>query len=268
MIDEIMTSNVEKIRKEIDSLINDGYWLLIGLYNEMERPVPKAYIRGVDSGVADRMKKSTFRGNYQKWYNASLVSVKQLLPDRLNDFVSAYRQDVKREKTIINFGIEDYLLGLSLTAFSEEKNQGFILSKFMLQCEIVRSLLDRLDSSLFEMRQMVEADFFDSEVEAADMLAKRGFYRSAGALCGVVLEKHLKEVAASHGLKVPKKTPCISDLNELLKNHSVIDVAQWRHMQYLGDLRNLCDHDKHADPTKEQVTDLIAGVRKVLKTVY
>ena len=263
-----MISNVEKLRKDIEALIKDGGWLLIGLYNEMGRPLPKVYLRGLDADAAEKIKKTTFRDNYQRWYNASLASVKQLLPDRLNDFVSAYHQEVKKEKTIINYGIEDYILGLSLKTFSAESNHGFILSKFKLQYEIVRSLLDRLDSSLFEMRQMVEADFFDSEIEAADMLAKRGFFRSAGALCGVVLEKHLKEVAKSHNLNIPKKMPCINDLNELLKTNAVIDVAQWRHLQYLGDLRNLCDHDKSAEPTKEQVSDLIAGTRKVLKTVF
>lgn len=263
-----MISNVEKLRKDIEALIKDGGWLLIGLYNEMDRPIPKVYLRGLEQGAVEKMKKTLFRDNYQRWYNASLVSVKQLLPDRLNDFVSAYHQEVKKEKTIINFGIEDYILGLSLTSYSTESNQGFILSKFKLQYEIVRSLLDRLDSSLYEMRQMVEADFFDSEIEAADMLVKRGFFRSAGALCGVVLEKHLKEVATFHNLKIPKKMPCINDLNELLKTNSVIDVAQWRHLQYLGDIRNLCDHDKSAEPTKEQVSDLVAGTRKVLKTVF
>ena len=51
-------------------------------------------------------------------------------------------------------------------------------------------------------------------------------------------------------------------------NNSVIDISQWRHLQYLGDIRNLCDHDKSSEPTRENLDDLIAGAKKVLKTVY
>ena len=109
---------------------------------------------------------------------------------------------------------------------------------------------------------------FDSEIDAAETLAKRGFLRGAGAICGVVLEKHLKSVAKSHNLNITKKAATINDVNELLKNNNVIDVAQWRHLQFLGDIRNICDHDKSSSPTKENLDDLISGVRKVLKTVY
>ena len=258
-----MESNLEKYRNEINDLCSDGLLLKCGLRNEMKIPVPDKDLEGVSKDMANRIKKATFSDQYQKWYNASLAAIKQLLPDRVSDFMAAYHIDVKKDKNLSNYGIEDYLLGLSLTSFSKEQNNGFIRSKFDLQYQIVRSLRDRLDSSLFEIKQLVESDLFDSEVASAEMLAKRGFLRGAGAICGVVLEKHLKTVATAHNLKISKKTPTINDLNELLKNNNVIDVAQWRHLQYLGDLRNLCDHDKTQEPTKEHLDDLVSGVRKV-----
>lgn len=36
----------------------------------------------------------------------------------------------------------------------------------------------------------------------------------------------------------------------------------------LGDIRNLCDHNKDRDPKKEEVEDLISGVEAIIKTVY
>jgi hypothetical protein len=36
----------------------------------------------------------------------------------------------------------------------------------------------------------------------------------------------------------------ISNLNDQLKSADVIAVPQWRAIQYLADLRNLCDHPK------------------------
>jgi hypothetical protein len=67
---------------------------------------------------------------------------------------------------------------------------------------------------------------------------------------------------------VTKKDPSISDLNDLLKSADVFDVPQWRSVQFLADIRNLCDHDKKVEPTVGQVTDLIAGVEKITKTVF
>jgi hypothetical protein len=126
----------------------------------------------------------------------------------------------------------------------------------------------RFESSLFDIRQLVQADLFDSELEAADELVKQKFVRAAGALAGVVLERHLAQVCDNHGIKVRKKAPGIADFNNALKSAGVFDVPQWRFNQHLADIRNLCDHDKRVEPTAEQVRDLVAGVAKVTKTLF
>lgn len=92
--------------------------------------------------------------------------------------------------------------------------------------------------------------------------------RAAGAVAGVVLEKHLLEVCNNHNIKIGKKYPTIADLNDLLKNSNVIGTPGWRFHQHLADIRNLCDHNKQTDPTSAQVEDLIQGVAKVAKTLF
>ena len=109
---------------------------------------------------------------------------------------------------------------------------------------------------------------FDSEIDAARELCKKGFYRAAGAICGVVIEKHLGEVCVQREIKANKKNPAINDYNQLLKDNDVIDIPTWRFIQRLGDLRNLCDHNKNEEPTKENINDLIDGTDKIIKTVY
>ena len=69
-------------------------------------------------------------------------------------------------------------------------------------------------------------------------------------------------------LKSPKKNPAISDLNNPLKDASVIDTSAWRKISYLADLRNLCSHKKEVEPTKEQVADLLDGTEWLMKTVF
>ena len=111
------------------------------------------------------------------------------------------------------------------------------------------------------------ADIFDSELDAAGALAKNKFARAAGAVAGVVLEKHLTQVCENHSVKLSKKSPVVSDLNDALKEANIIDVSQWRFVQHLADIRNLCVHNKQVEPTIAQVDDLLAGINKVIKTV-
>jgi hypothetical protein len=136
-----------------------------------------------------------------------------------------------------------------------------------MQIDILAAARRRLESSLFEICQLVQADVFESELEAAHALAKNGWVRAAGAMAGVVIEAHLAEVAKSHQVKVGKKEPSIGDLNDGLKNADVIEIPTWRFTQTMGDLRNLCDHKKTNDPTAEQVDELIAGAERIIKTV-
>ena len=121
---------------------------------------------------------------------------------------------------------------------------------------------------MFDIKQLVQADLFDSELEAAEELNKNGFIRGAGAVAGVVIEKHLEEVCNNHEVKTKKKNPTINDLNQNLKDSDIIDTKTWRFIQRLADLRNLCDHNKKKAPTKEDVDELISGVSKISKTIF
>ena len=114
----------------------------------------------------------------------------------------------------------------------------------------------------------IRADLFDSELDAANELLKSGFLRASGAMCGVILEKHLGQVCIQHEITLRKNSPTIADYNDALKDASVIDLPTWRYIQHLGDLRNLCCHDKKTEPTKEQATDLLTGTIKITKTVF
>ena len=177
------------------------------------------------------------------------------------------RKDVSYE----NYRIEDYLQGLTVTrGWQKEKVVGpdAAIPQFRQQLNILKSVKARFESSLFDIRQLAQADLFDSELEAAAELVKHKFTRAAGALAGVVLERHLLQVCENHTIKVSKKAPGIANLNSALKQASIIDVVQWRFIQHLADIRNLCDHGKKAEPTSSQVDDLIAGVAKVVKTLF
>ena len=196
--------------------------------------------------------------------------LQQLLPSRVADFSRLYERPKNRKSlTHETYRIEDYLQGLSATlGLQKITGPEAAVPHFEQQLAIVEAAEARFESSLFEIRQLVQADFFDSDLAAADELVENKFTRAAGALAGVVLEKHLSLVCADHKIKVNKRNPTISDFNDSLKTAGVVDVSQWRFVQHLADIRNKCDHARTPDPTVEEVRDLIAGVRKVTKTLH
>ena len=216
----------------------------------------------------------SFKDEYQIWYSEAKALVRQLLPDRLSDFTRHYEKPKPRKDiTNENYTIEDYLQEVNITrrvgiTVIPVVEPYAAIPRFNQQLSIVKSIQERFRSSLFDIRQLAQADLFDSELEAAKELAKNKFTRAAGALAGVVLERHLKEICNNHGVTIRKKNPQISNLNDLLKDAEVIDIPQWRYIQHLGDLRNLCAHDKKPEPTMDQAEDLISGVAKVSKTIF
>ena len=111
------------------------------------------------------------------------------------------------------------------------------------------------------------AELQDSELVAADQL-KKVSKRAAGALAGVVLERHLQRVTQNHRISIRKKSPSISDLNDPLKNAGVYDVPTWRKIQLLADIRNLCAHQKNREPTDDEVDEIISGVNWVIKSIF
>ncbi len=266
---EIM-SNIEKFKKDIEKLSGDGEMLLIAMQYECFPDKIAAALGDKAESLIKNLPR--FNDAYQAWYSEAKVVVKQLLPDRLADFERHYekpkpRKDISYE----NYRIEDYLQGLNVTrGVYKEKVVGTdaAIPHFQQQLAILKSASLRFESSLFDIRQLVQSDLFDSELDAARELIKHGFLRAAGAITGVVLEKHLAQVAINHGLKQRKSHPAISDLNDLLKNEGVIDVPIWRNIQRLGDIRNLCDHNKDREPTKDETLELIDGVGKYSKTLF
>jgi len=263
-----MKSNISKYQNDIKKLIQQGQNLHYGLYNEFYKEY-KTEIDKLDKDVQERIKKNTFKDKYNSWYNESLAVIKQLMPERLEDFVTYYKLPKRKEYTYETYTISDYLIDLVITRGSEYVfKPSSIINKFNQQYQILKSLETRFNSSLYDIKQLLQADLFDSEIDAAKELNKKGFYRAAGAICGVVLEKHLSEVCIKRGIKTTKKNPAINDYNQLLKDNDVIDTPTWRFIQRLGDLRNLCDHKKTDEPTKDNIDDLIEGTDKTVKTIF
>lgn len=267
-------SNLEKYRKDLKALLLEGGAVLQALRrsadgkSEWRARLAKTGWTKEEIEIYDK-KLRPFHICYHHWYSEALVVVKQLLPDRYADFVKFY----ERPKTRKSFDIETYRIEDACQSLLSKAYNGDVIVDtsaavplLQQQIAILESIEKRFESSLFDIKQLVQADLFDSELDVASELLKNKFARAAGAVAGVVLEGHLKQVCDNH--TVPKKSGTISVLNDALKAAGVIELSQSRHIQYLGDIRNKCGHKNAADPTVEEVGELIAGTDKVIKTIF
>lgn len=263
-------NNLNNYKEDFKKLKAYGNALQYGfIYEHKKHPSCKKVYADLDDEKKHLAEKYAFSDNYNAWYNESLRLIKQLMPERYDDFVSLYTPEKKRKDIdITNYTISDSLLGLQITRNGKvvlEPVNGLRL--FQQQLKIVNSLGNCFESSLFNIRELLQADIFDSELGGARELHKNGFYRAAGALCGVIIEKHFAGVCASHTIKMKSKVPGINDYNEKLKEEGVLDNKTYLLVQRLGAIRNLCDHNKKQEPTKDDIEDLIRGTDKVLHEV-
>ncbi|NQE05981.1 hypothetical protein C5S32_08935 [ANME-1 cluster archaeon GoMg1] len=192
-----------------------------------------------------------FKLDYQDWYSSCCALLERNYnKERTSEFKSGYEKNIK---TIISANY--------ITQYTEYK----FIDSFRQQASILNALPMYLEHRLSDIELTVASILMDDELLEGEYLLKKGFIRAAGALAGVVLERHLKMRCDKNEskLKYPKNAT-ISQLSDILKGNNLLDIPEWRKIQYLGDIRNKCDHDKKVEPKKEEVTELISKVEEMI----
>ena len=168
--------NVDHYKKDLDALIDKGELLHHAIQHGC---FPQEFAREAKKSWGDKAEKviqalPSFGGEYQSWYSEAKALVRQLLPDRLSDFTRYYEKPKSRKAiTYENYTIEDHLQGLNVTlGTSKVVGPDAAIPLFYQQLSLVKSMRERFRSSLFDIRQLAQADLFDSELEAAKELAK------------------------------------------------------------------------------------------------
>lgn len=240
----------DDLRREIAKLISDGLALRNALsYNRFT------------NGCNDY---KFVVSNYEVWYSKTLIIIENFLPSRAEDFRRLYRNENRRIINSASYTITDALRAVAQIPYFAPWTASICISQ---QCDILKACLEIFDNRIIDLKSIIAADVFDSEIDAARHLLKKGFLRAAGAICGVVLEKHFLGVANNHNINVNKKSPTIADFNDVFKD-VIYDLVEWRNIQYLGDIRNLCDHNKGREPSEKEIEELISGTERVVKEVF
>src|SRR5574341_1081037 len=197
-----MATNLDKYKLDLTDLIRRGDLLHAAIQLECHPGETEKELKKILGKDYEKVRKTIpdFKREYQAWYSEAYATIKQLLPDRLPDFVKLYEKPKGRKQLQWgNYVIEDYLHGLRVTNWDKTEAVGprAAITQFYQQVNIVKSLEKRFESTLFDIRQLVQADLFDSELDAAKELHNSGFLRPAGVFAGVVLEAHLSQVSTT-----------------------------------------------------------------------
>jgi hypothetical protein len=267
-----MSYTIESYKKDIERLVKKGDRLYYAMLFECKPDDMRKIYESSEEFEEVRKVLPDFREEYQSWYSEAKILVKHLLPDRLDDFMRYFEKPKNRKNIDFeSYRIDDFLQGLQVTSPRDViiADSTAAIPQFQQQLAIIKGLRKRFESSLYDIRLHLQAEMFDDELEAASYLLKNRFLRAAGAMAGVVLERHLNQVCLKSGVKLSsKKHLSISDYNDALQREKIIDTADWRKIQHLGDLRNKCDHSKEVDPTDNDIRELIEGVTKFTKTLF
>jgi hypothetical protein len=196
---------------------------------------------------------------YQQWYSAAKTILDKNQLSRTPEFENTYSPN----KTKGDLGIKQLIAKRYITKAEQFK----LMDSIDAQFDILAAVLIHLKFLIYDVELTVYSVLMDDELIAANHLLKNGFMRPAGALAGVILERHLKNLLRKHMPPIKyKEKDTLAVLNGLCKE-TIYDLVTWRKVQCLADIRNLCDHDKEREPTKDEVAELINGVSAMLKTI-
>jgi hypothetical protein len=192
----------------------------------------------------------TSHREYQQWFSSVRVIISKNQPDRLPEIDELY-ESIKQ-----------------ILKNSHVSKQSFFNLKdsIDLQFDLLSATVNYIYYSIYDIELEAYSIIMDDELLAAQHLLSKGFFRPAGVLAGVILERHLKNLMRKHTPPVTfKENALLSTLNDACKDSSIYDLITWRKIQHLADIRNKCAHDKISEPTRQEVGDLISGVSGILK---
>lgn len=205
---------------------------------------------------------------------SSLVNEGNLIYKKFESSGSGYNAELNsdfiewqmKSKNILNItcGEESHYLSqfkTNLKAGMGDTNKS-ILNRVI---PILRAAEDDLKNGfLITIKQLVQADVFDSELEQAKSLLQNGYKNAAAVIAGTVLETAIKEICLNNGIELDRKK--LTHLNDELAKAGIYNKLQQKQITALADIRNNAAHGDYDQFTQEHVERMIEDIEKFLLT--
>lgn len=187
---------------------------------------------------------------YEIWFAVTKLIVRQY-SDKYDEFESNYA-NVK--KCITN----------NKTYSSTNTNKIDFIDTFDKQVNILHTIVPIIELKETNFKKIITADLLDSELSQAELLYKHDFYRAAGAIAGVVLERYLKTLSEVNQIDIGDNETIEPLATKLYKSQKVpeFDLTLFKSIQHLASIRNKCDHPKE-EPKQHEVRELLDKVKKI-----
>ena len=263
--------NKEQVKKKLVLLLNEGrdiYCASLVEYN-------KDYYKNADKRSQEIVKEAVEKIKdpkqaYYTWYATSCEVVHFLSPRRLEEFERFYdgNKTIKKngDLNVLTAGITHYFQGL-MTKKNHETTDFFttFTSGFLAQRNILKAIAENVDNVLFNLESEIQYGFSKSEIEVAKELQKNKHLREAGVIAGLVIEIHLKNVAKSRNIKLPKN-PQMKHYKEALKE-TFPDATIAKQIELCITIRNKCAHASDNPPTDDQINTIISSAEIIIARV-
>jgi hypothetical protein len=205
---------------------------------------------------------------YETWYTNALRVVQNLIPERLEDFVSAYKNNRSGAIGYSTYTIQDYLLGIKVDRSSKaDFNSALLFERLTLrQAGILNSALQTKPISVNTSENPFQEEFYSRALDKAQKLFGMGQLVPAGVLAGTVLENYLKWMCRRRNIRINEERLSTVEMNDSLYRFRTYKKTTWIRIKGLIPLAEACLKPKRKSPSKEEIGALIAGVKKVVGT--
>jgi hypothetical protein len=115
---------------------------------------------------------------------------------------------------------------------------------------------------LIAIKNLIQAEVFDSELEQAEELLDNGYKLAAAVIAGVVLETTLRDLCSREGIPHGK----LDKMNADLTKAGLYNKLQQKRITALADIRNSAAHGKPEEFSEQDVTNMIRDIETFVAT--
>lgn len=113
---------------------------------------------------------------------------------------------------------------------------------------------------LISVRNLIQAEVFDTELEQAKELLSANYYSAAAVITGVVLETSLRQLAITHGIPIGKLDRMNADLAKAGHYNSLVQKC----ITTLAAIRNSAAHGDNSAFSQADVASMIEEVARIV----
>jgi len=131
-----------------------------------------------------------------------------------------------------------------------------------MKAVFIAAMDDYKGGYLTSIKNLIQADVFESELEQANELLSSGYTLAAAVIAGVVLETSLRDLCNREGISIGK----LDKMNVDLAKAGIYNKLQQKRITALADIRNSAAHGKPEEFTESDVETMIRDIEQFLAT--